>query len=783
MRKFRPATIRGRLVTVLALALAAVLVLLGVLAAAELDAYRQAERTADDVDLVIGAQAVVHELQRERGLTNGLLAGRADYRKPLDEQRARTDRALSGFSAETAGLDRAGLDAARDRWARLPEIRAKADTGEAQRDPTFAYFTDGIAELVEAGAAPSRTRDTQLLRGLDALTALGDAKEAAARGRGFLNGVLSAGKFKGAEYQAFAEIKATHQAALARFRRSATAAQRESADAVLRSPAAQQALQTEQIALAAPDGRTLAGTDPAAWWASMTTVIDGMWTVQQSTGEEIRQRSADLRDEASSDLVAYLVFAALLVVGEVALTLIAVRSITRPLTLLAAEAEALASQRLPEVVARLRTGAHGIDKPRPVAVPPRSGREIRAVAEAFGRVQDTAVELAAEQAVLRRNTTDSLVNLARRNQNLVRRQLGFISRLEHEEADPTALGNLFELDHLATRMRRNAESLLILVGEAGQRPSAAPLHITDVVRAALSEVEDYRRVVLRRMDEISVAGTVVAELAHLLAELVENALAFSPPDVEVEIYGRRVGNGYLVAVIDHGVGMSADAVETANARLSGRVDFLDAPTRNLGHYVVGRLAQRLGAEVHIGESPVAGITARVQLPPAVLADPTREAAPQLAPVGPRPLGPSPAAALGATSGPVQGPYAGTTALLPPPGDVQPDEQSYQSADFAPAEPYAAPPAAPAPVQRTRNGLTKRVPRGRVAPPPAAQAPVPQEPVEERSPEDVRSMLSAFRGGHLRGEVAEFGTVTQAPYRLDPPSTPDFPYPTPQQEGP
>lgn len=758
VRRIRPNTIRGRLVAVLAVSLATVLALLGVLVTGELHAYRDAGRTGSDVDLALGVQSTTHELQRERGLTNGLLAGRTDYRAALDEQRGRTDRALDHFADATDGLDTEALDAARNRWSRLAGIRADVDAGQAQREPTFAYFTDGIAELVQAGAAPERTRDGELLRGLAALRALGDAKEAAAQARGFLNGVLSAGRFQGAEYLAFTEIRAAHLVALQEFRRNATAGQQARADAVPRSAAAIQAQGIERVALAAADGRSLAPLAPTAWWAAMTTVIDGLWEVQRSMGEEVRDRAAELRSDAAADLWIYLIVAALFVIGEAVLTLVAVRSITRPLTALAVAAEDVAATRLPEVVTRLRAGDHAPARLRPVAVPRRAGREVHAVAVAFGRVQETAVQLAAEQAVLRRNTTDSLVNLARRNQNLVRRQLGFISRLEHEEADPTALGNLFELDHLATRMRRNAESLLVLVGEAGPRTGSAPLHITDVVRAALSEVEDYRRVLLRRMDDTAVSGAVVPELAHLLAELIENALAFSPPEVEVEIYGRRVGHGYLVAVIDHGVGMSAEAMETANTRLAGRVDFLDAPSRALGHHVVGRLARRLGADVRVGESPATGVTARVLLPAEILADPG--AVRGLPPVpGAPPLVSDP----GWGAGP-PGVVAGGQTAGDPAG----------SESLASVVPAALVPAAgdvAAPAVRTRNGLTKRVPRHRATASPPPRPPVAPDPLPdihtERTPDDVRSMLSAFRGGHLRGEVAEFGGFAAGTGLADP----------------
>src|SRR5207302_1805105 len=185
--------------------------------------------------------------------------------------------------------------------------------------------------------------------------------------------------------------------------------------------------------------------------------------------------------------------------------------------------------------------------------------------------------------------------------NLVRRQLSLISDFEREELDPSALANMFELDHLATRMRRNAESVLVLVGQTSPRVWSQPLPIADVIRAALSEVEDYRRVVLRRVDPAFVTGSVITDVAHMLAELVENGLQFSSPELEVEIYGRRMGNRYLLVVVDHGIGMDPADLAAARARLRDEENFLVAPTRFLGHYVVGRLANRLGARVDLSE--------------------------------------------------------------------------------------------------------------------------------------------------------------------------------------
>jgi anti-sigma regulatory factor (Ser/Thr protein kinase) len=423
-------------------------------------------------------------------------------------------------------------------------------------------------------------------------------------------------------------------------------------------------------------------------------------------------------------------------------------------------------------------------------------------------VQNTAVMLASEQALIRRNTTASLANLGRRNQNLVRRQLSLISEFEREELDPGALANMFELDHLATRMRRNAESLLVLVGETSPRPWSAPLPVADVIRAALSEVEDYRRVVLRRVDEAWVAGAVVAEVAHMLAELVENGLSFSSPDVEVEIYGRKTGNRYLLAVVDYGIGMPREELERAKARLRDEENFLVAPTRFLGHYVVGRLAKQLDVQVELGESPVTGITARILLPAEVLSDAPGDATstatgrkertqrPPIRSGGPvtgsqpalssamsspslRPVAkPEPVSSSAQTQRiPMPtGRGAGTaTDTLGQPPHRWPTEQElatqYDSvgtvsvatlADAAPYNPLRATTGTDGSGpedDRTRNGLVKRQTRHRgtaTGRPPVSPMPsrhtASDSTQKDRSPSDVGTMLSAFRRGHQRGEL-------------------------------
>ncbi|HEV7899283.1 MAG TPA: nitrate- and nitrite sensing domain-containing protein [Planosporangium sp.] len=739
-------------------------VLLAVVVVGDVSDYRIASATKGSVDLALSVQDLVQELQHERGLTSGLLGGDVGFRGEMEPARGLVDarRLAVGKVADRGAGGAAAVRAALRQLDGLADVRAQVDAGKAGRAATFQFFTDRIAALGGVDFGFDRSPDQTLRRGVDALTALGDAKEYTTQERAFLNGVFSAGGFAKGEFIQYAGMNAAQQAALAQYARYATTDQRALGDAVRDTGAAHEAAYFEDLALTAADGR-LVQVNPQSWWSALTTVIDDTREVQQSVGADIQRRAQKLQGDAARRLGMLLGLVALCVTGAIGLVVAASRSITRPLAALAREADSLASVRLPEAVTRAQAGDDDESTvPTPVRVPARASSEIRSVATALDRVQATAYSLATEQALLRRNTTESLANLGRRNQNLLRRQLGFITRLEQEESDPSALANLFELDHLATRMRRNAESVLVLVGESTPRRWSAPLPVADIIRGALSEVEEYRRVTLKRIDDAYVGGAHVSGLAHMLAELVENGLAFSPPDVDVEIQGRQLPDGYLIAVIDQGIGMEPEDLERVNARLRGEESFLAAPTRFLGHYVVGQLARQMSVDVRVAPSPVTGVTARLMLPESVLArpaaiEPSDIDAPVPATVrivgdsrgatGPVPRVPQPAQrALGARPTPVvefitagrpgEPVPAGAMAV---PGDVP--LTSAGSGDVESAD-------------RTRNGLLKRVPRNRtVQHGPAVPERADPSTNADLTPADMRARLTLLRAGVQRGENA------------------------------
>jgi len=370
--------------------------------------------------------------------------------------------------------------------------------------------------------------------------------------------------------------------------------------------------------------RSLSTEDvPIDQLAGPLTVPDwgGLAPFREAMLDKLTEVADSVRADARRRERVFLALAALTLTAALFLTRLVSRSITRPLRSLTSQAKAMALTRLPAAVRDVLRTPLGEDvrvpRVEPVAVKTRD--EVLDVSVALNSVQDTALELAVEQAVLRRNMADSFVNLGRRNQNLLARQLDLITHLEDVEPSSDALANLFRLDHLATRMRRNAESLLVLAGVDPPRQWAQPVSVNDVVRAALGEVEDYQRVAVRDVRPATVVGSVAADLAHLLAELIENALVFSPDDRAVEVRGRPEADGrYTLAIVDRGAGMSAEAMDASNRRLAGLESFTVAPSKYLGHYVAGNLATRHAIAVRLDPSPGRGITATVSLPAGLL---------------------------------------------------------------------------------------------------------------------------------------------------------------------
>ena len=351
---------------------------------------------------------------------------------------------------------------------------------------------------------------------------------------------------------------------------------------------------------------------------------------ENRVADALRAEARALNDRSLQRERLYLMLVALTIVVALVIMFLISRSITRPLRSLTEQAVGIADHGLTRAISTVLQTPVGLDVvvPELDAIAVGSLDEVADVAASITTVQQSAVDLAVGQAVMRRNLADAFVSLGRRNQNLLSRQLDFITVLEQHEADPDVLAQLFELDHLATRMRRNAESLLVLAGNESPRRWAAPVRINDLIRAAVSEVQDYRRVVVRLVEPVTIVGSAATDLAHLLAELIENALQFSRSQESVEVRGlvdmchdrpdRPDRPGYTLVVVNGGVGMSSSEVAVANRRLAGTESFTVAPSKYLGHYVAGSLAVRHDIRVELRPSVGYGVTAAVQVPAGLL---------------------------------------------------------------------------------------------------------------------------------------------------------------------
>ncbi|MFD5077151.1 nitrate- and nitrite sensing domain-containing protein [Streptomyces sp. NPDC058371] len=351
------------------------------------------------------------------------------------------------------------------------------------------------------------------------------------------------------------------------------------------------------------------------WVDDDSAKIEQMTKIELTLLNQMEQKARELRSESEREAI--ISGALILLVLGVSLVgaFVVARSMIRSLRRLQDTATKVAQDRLPELVKQLSESDPQDVDTSVESVGVHSRDEIGQVAAAFDDVHREAVRLAAEQALLRGNVNAMFTNLSRRSQGLIQRQLSLISELESREADPDQLSSLFKLDHLATRMRRNGENLLVLAGEEPGRRWTRPVPLVDVLRAAASEVEQYERIELSSVPTTEVAGRVVNDLVHLLAELLENATSFSSPQTKVKVTGHALPDGrVLIEIHDTGIGLSPEDLAAINERLASPPTVDVSVSRRMGLFVVGRLSQRHGIRIQLRPSDSGGTTALVMLP-------------------------------------------------------------------------------------------------------------------------------------------------------------------------
>jgi signal transduction histidine kinase len=518
----------------------------------------------------------------------------------------------------------------------------------------------------------------------------------------------------------------------------------------------------EQDAIIAGDTDQAPTGNATTWFANMTTNLSDLRQVESDELSSVGAQATVLHASAEDSvaLTGALVLALLLIV--LGFTIVIARSMTRPLRRLRTDALDVAGRQLPEMVRRLSEteGEVGGVEIEPIGID--STDEIGEVARAFDQVHREAVRLAGDEAMLRANLNAMFVNLSRRSQTLIERQLGIIDTLEESEDDPARLGSLFRLDHLATRMRRNSENLLVLAGHEAPRKWSQPVPLVDVVRAAVSEIEQFDRITLSIQPGIVVAGRAASDVVHLAAELVENATAFSPEETKVFVTGQHVATGgVLIEITDDGLGIAEADMAYANWRLENPPVVDVAVSRRMGLFVVGRLAARHGVRVRLRRaSSGRGLCALIWLPDTVAAE-TGDMAPPMAAEFGRPTRPLSALRAGPKrTGP--GRHAGPDTIgsrvsaganwfrrgTKPAGIgtntawASPGDEGFRTAASVVADPVTG--------DTTRAGLPRRVPSANLVPGSAGEA-APDAP--SMSADAARMRMAGFARGGRRGREA------------------------------
>ncbi|MDQ1652803.1 MAG: hypothetical protein QOI35_2003, partial [Cryptosporangiaceae bacterium] len=566
-------------------------------------------------------EALVSELQNERRLSLVTLSASSPAQKvALSEQRARTDKIRKDFERKVTGDSVTGTSSALDqriadtikRLNTLGNGRAQIDAG-VDRVHAAAIYTDIINTAFRIYGSMATLDDADLAKESRTLVALSRAREVLSQEDALLAGVLAAGRYADAEHEQFVELAGTQHFLYTEAEAELPIAERDKfreltiGDTYTRF----QAIEDRVVGSGGPG--TPLPIDAKTW----NQVSGPLFSELRSFELDSANGTIERAKPAAVGVIIRLGLAGglglLAVIASIVMSITTARSLVQQLEKLRAAAYSLANERLPSIVERLRRGEE-VDVE--AEAPPLSfgTGEIGEVGRAFNLVQQTAISTAVEQAELRRGIRDVFLSLARRTQALVHRQLTLLDAIERRETKPEELEDLFRVDHLATRMRRNAENLIVLSGAVPGRGWRNPVPLIDVVRGAVAEVEDYARVSVGSIARASVAGRAVGDIIHLLAELVENAASFSPPHTSVEVSGQMVANGFVIEVEDRGLGMSPEDLESANDQLANPPEFNLSSTARLGLYVVGRLAERHGIRVQLRHSAYGGTTAVVLIP-------------------------------------------------------------------------------------------------------------------------------------------------------------------------
>jgi signal transduction histidine kinase len=740
-----------------------------VLGAAQTNAALDASRDADRARVLAGTATatvrLVHELERELGETAALRQRGGTSGRPLvDAQRRRVDTAVDRYRTAGAAARRAAPDLApvlNDADGQLDQLspnRGLALSG-ATADPTYVAMVESL--LAVADALPGQLRDAELANAAREVAAVAAQEHLASLERDLLRGVFVRGGLVPGELAGLGRLRGSREQRQAEFLRIATGTANRAWYRVIAGGDVENARQMRDAVLDTDGSAESLKTDGDAWYVAQSGTIRRYNLLGRELSEALDRDAAAMARTARQRALLTATATSTVALGSlITAVLLAVRT-SRRLRRLRVAALTMANRELPERITTIAAGdsSPGESTATRLTDSIRRGRdEVAQVAEAFDTVNRAALRLAGEQAELRLDVTRMAEALARRIRTLITRQLRLLDEFEREETDPDALARFFALDHLAARLRRNGENLLVLAGGEPGRGHEGALLLDDVVRAAASEIEDYPRVDVD-VPTAAVHGTAVGNLVHLLAELLENATVYSPPGSSVLVDGRRTIDGLTLRVHDQGIGISESRLAAINERLASPATLSSAAAGSMGLHVVAHLAARHGIRVQL-HSTGRGTVAQIEVPEVALTRveaAARKPAPQRRQLtapgaswfrsrpdaittpptaaprtgsGPMPM-PMPMPVAGAAPAPVPapGPIRGVAAVHPPGTGV--------------LDPSAG--AAPQPYQTTAAGLPRRARGGQL--PTALPPTVPPRPEADLlDPEVVRTRLSALAEG-------------------------------------
>ncbi|MEW9534263.1 nitrate- and nitrite sensing domain-containing protein [Microbispora sp. NPDC049125] len=575
------------------------------------------------------ADGLIDELQRER-LASARYLGSHDRtdRSRMSAQRQHTNAArdnvrtlaLSDSSrAATTPQMRAQVDEMLAGLARLDEIRAEIDEGLSDRlraIETYNLVSDAIYRMHYSLALID---DIPIYQQSRVVISLGYAKELLSREQAIEAAAAASGGMTDEERKLFTQLVGNRRFLIDQALPELDSGLRQTHVNLITTPLYQRLRLQEEKIIA---GARIAPSTQRTWQATSDDLADSFQKAQIEAGSLLAERAAPIADTILLRAVVVGGFGLLAVLASILISLRFSSRLARELAGLRQAALDLANVRLPRVLEKLKKGD---DVDVATEAPPirtlGGTTEIQDVGRAFSTVQQTAVEAAIGQARLQRGVGQVFLNLARRSQTLLHRQRTQLHSMQRHTTEPDVLEELFRLDHLTTRMRRHAEGLIILSGAAPGRAWRKPIPMYDVVRGAAAEVEDYARVSVLPMADHALDGTAVADVIHLIAELVENATIFSPPHTSVSVRGELVGTGFVVEIEDRGLGMTPDRLAELNGRLADPPEFDIADTDRMGLFVVARLAARREIRVTLRPSPYGGTTAIVLIPSALIVYP------------------------------------------------------------------------------------------------------------------------------------------------------------------